>query len=196
MLHVISARCVARNLHTIAPGPLEHACWRQFAALWGDCKKSRIALLNAIIIIIIKISSLDLIPRGQERSLFNQTNNSSIVSREILTRHLREGQSVVWAFLSTMTQFSAQTEMGSLCSCQEVHTYCLSRSCLDVALSYRIMYTCSNIRKVWDGETPFPPNNWLTAMIQEVFKNAELPTVTFWPYFDTVTLKMYGNTVC
>ena len=25
---------------------------------------------------------------------------------------------------------------------------------------------------------------------------AELPTVTFWPYFDTVTLKMYGNLVC
>ena len=24
----------------------------------------------------------------------------------------------------------------------------------------------------------------------------ELPAVTFWPYFDTVTLKMYGNTVC
>ena len=52
-LHVISARCVARDLHTIAPGPLEHTCWRQFAALWGDCKKSRIAPLNVIIIIII-----------------------------------------------------------------------------------------------------------------------------------------------
>ena len=26
--------------------------------------------------------------------------------------------------------------------------------------------------------------------------HAELPTVTFWPYFDMVTLKMYGNTVC
>ena len=33
------------------PGPLER-CWRQFAALRGDCKKSRIAPLNAIIIII------------------------------------------------------------------------------------------------------------------------------------------------
>ena len=32
-LHVISARCVARDLHTVAPGPLERACWRQFAAL-------------------------------------------------------------------------------------------------------------------------------------------------------------------
>ena len=55
MLHVISARCVAHDLHTIAPGPLERACWRRFAALWGDCKKSRIAPLNAIIIIIIII---------------------------------------------------------------------------------------------------------------------------------------------
>ena len=37
----------------IAPGPPERACWKQFAALWGDGKKSRIAHLNAIIIIII-----------------------------------------------------------------------------------------------------------------------------------------------
>ena len=51
-----SARCVARDLHTITPGPLERTCWRQFAALCGDCKKkSRIASLNAIIIIIIII---------------------------------------------------------------------------------------------------------------------------------------------
>ena len=27
MLHVISARCVARDLHTIAPGSLERTCW-------------------------------------------------------------------------------------------------------------------------------------------------------------------------
>ena len=50
-LHVISARCVARDLHTVASEPLERTCWRQFAALWGDCKKSRIAPLNGIIII-------------------------------------------------------------------------------------------------------------------------------------------------
>ena len=54
MLLVISARCVARDLHTIVPGPLERAWWRRFVALWGDCKKSRIAPLNAIIIIIIE----------------------------------------------------------------------------------------------------------------------------------------------
>ena len=50
---MISARCVAPDLHTVAPGPLERTCWRRFAALWRDCKKSRIAPLNAIIIIII-----------------------------------------------------------------------------------------------------------------------------------------------
>ena len=55
MLHVMGAQCVARDLHTIAPGPLERTCWRQFAAQWGDCKKSRIAPLNAIIIIIINL---------------------------------------------------------------------------------------------------------------------------------------------
>ena len=29
MLHVISALCAARDLHTI--GPLEYTCWKQFA---------------------------------------------------------------------------------------------------------------------------------------------------------------------
>ena len=52
MLHVISAQCVARNLHTIAPGPLEYTCWRRFAAHLRDCKQSRIAPLSAVIIII------------------------------------------------------------------------------------------------------------------------------------------------
>ena len=53
MLHVISAQCAARDLDTTAPEPLEHTCWRQFATQWQDCKKSRIASFNAIIIIII-----------------------------------------------------------------------------------------------------------------------------------------------
>ena len=30
--HVISALCVAWDLHMIAPGPLERSCWRQLAA--------------------------------------------------------------------------------------------------------------------------------------------------------------------
>ena len=53
MLHVISALCAARDLHTIEPGPLERTCWRQFAARLGDRKKSRIAPFNAIIIILL-----------------------------------------------------------------------------------------------------------------------------------------------
>ena len=56
MLHVISARCVARDLHTIALGLLERTCWRRFAAQWGDCKNSRIAPFIAIIINIIIIT--------------------------------------------------------------------------------------------------------------------------------------------
>ena len=56
-LHVISAWCVARDLHTTAPGPFECTCWRQFTALWGDCKKSRIAPLNANIIVIMFLST-------------------------------------------------------------------------------------------------------------------------------------------
>ena len=59
MFHVISARCVARDLLTTAPWPLERTGWRQFAAQWGDCEKSRIAPLNVIIISInISISTV------------------------------------------------------------------------------------------------------------------------------------------
>ena len=43
MLHVISAGCVARDLHTISPGPLDRTCWRQFATQWGDWKISNCA---------------------------------------------------------------------------------------------------------------------------------------------------------
>ena len=35
MLHVTRARCVAHDLQTIVPCPLERTCWRQFAAQWG-----------------------------------------------------------------------------------------------------------------------------------------------------------------
>ena len=56
MLHMTSAQCVARDLHTIAPRPLESTCSRQFMAEWGDCKKSRIAPLNVIIIIYYNFS--------------------------------------------------------------------------------------------------------------------------------------------
>ena len=40
VLHAISARCVARDLHTTALGPLEGRCWRQFVAQWGVSKIS------------------------------------------------------------------------------------------------------------------------------------------------------------
>ena len=43
MLHVMNARRVAFDLHTVASGPLERQCWRQFAAQRGHCKKSRVA---------------------------------------------------------------------------------------------------------------------------------------------------------
>ena len=40
MLHVINARCVARDLHTIVAWPLRRMCWRQFLAQRGDCFKN------------------------------------------------------------------------------------------------------------------------------------------------------------
>ena len=39
----------------ISSGPLERTCWKQFAVQWGDCKKSGITPLNAIIVIVIVI---------------------------------------------------------------------------------------------------------------------------------------------
>ena len=59
MLRVISARCVASDMHTITPGPLERMCWRWLAAQWGDCKKSRIAPLNVIIIMFLSVKPQD-----------------------------------------------------------------------------------------------------------------------------------------
>ena len=53
MLHMIGARCVARDLHMTAPRPVERTCWRQFAGQWGDCQKSGTGPLNAIIIVIL-----------------------------------------------------------------------------------------------------------------------------------------------
>ena len=78
-LHMISAQCVAHDLHTVAPGPLERVCWRQFAALWGDCKKSQIAPLNAtiIIIIIIKLSEQICLP---DTFRLLETNKSYTIS--------------------------------------------------------------------------------------------------------------------
>ena len=58
MLHVINARCVERHLHTIAPVPLERTCWRRFEAQLGDCKKSRIAPLNAMMMTMMMMITL------------------------------------------------------------------------------------------------------------------------------------------
>ena len=60
MLHVISTRCVARDLHTIVPGPLEHAYWETVRGVVRRLIKSQIAPLNAIIIIIIIINDSEL----------------------------------------------------------------------------------------------------------------------------------------
>ena len=50
MLHVMSARCVARDLHTIVPGPLERTCWRPIVA-----PLNAIIIISSIIIIIIVV---------------------------------------------------------------------------------------------------------------------------------------------
>ena len=49
MLHIISAGCVACDLHTIAPRPLEHTCWRQFAVQRGNSKNLKLHLLMRLL---------------------------------------------------------------------------------------------------------------------------------------------------
>ena len=58
MLHVISSWCVARHMHMIVPWPLEHTCWRQFKAQWGDCKSLQLYLKLCVSMLILLLSLL------------------------------------------------------------------------------------------------------------------------------------------
>ena len=60
MLHVISTQCVSLDLHTIVPGPLEHTCWRQFAAHWGDCKNLELCLWIQLLLLLLLLLFWDL----------------------------------------------------------------------------------------------------------------------------------------
>ena len=55
MLHVVSTRCVAHDLHTTVPRPLERTYWRQFTGQSGDCKNSQIVPLNAIMMMMTMV---------------------------------------------------------------------------------------------------------------------------------------------
>ena len=71
---MICARCVARDLHKITSGPLERTCWRWFAAQRGDCKKSRTAPSNVIIILYSLPMSI-FCSRGRKSPIYKQTEN-------------------------------------------------------------------------------------------------------------------------
>ena len=61
MLHMISARCVAHDLHTTALEPLDHTCWRQFAAQWLDRIKFQIAIsvrLLTLLLLLVLVSNI------------------------------------------------------------------------------------------------------------------------------------------
>ena len=61
MLHVMRALCVARNLHTFAPGPLERACWKQFAGseeIVKNLKLRRSIRLLLLLLLLLLSSSL------------------------------------------------------------------------------------------------------------------------------------------
>ena len=95
---MISAWCVAHDLHTIAPRPLERTCWKQFAALWGDCKKSRIAPLNAIIIM----------PKAGQDSPLNTILKSLIW----FSQDLRPGLHAFKPFISTIRPLKQLNNKG------------------------------------------------------------------------------------
>ena len=52
MLHMISTCCAARDLHTIAPGPLERSVGDSSQRSEEIVKKSQIAPLNAIFLLL------------------------------------------------------------------------------------------------------------------------------------------------
>ena len=53
VLPVVSAWCVAYDLHRIVSWPHQCACLRQLMAQWWDCRKSQTAHFSVIIITII-----------------------------------------------------------------------------------------------------------------------------------------------
>ena len=62
VLHVISARCVVRDLCTIASWPLECKCWRKLTAQSGNCNQSwtapfRVITFAVTLLIIIMIKT-------------------------------------------------------------------------------------------------------------------------------------------
>ena len=118
------------DLHTVAPGPLERTCWRQFAALWGDCKKSRIAPLNVIIIIIIIIIIITFNAKEMHKISFPRLFL-------IQNRSVTKG-SMIWGVL--VLQRNGEFPVNSVnilawllcavlfvCGCQQTQTVCSGR---------------------------------------------------------------------
>ena len=68
MLHTMSAMCVAHDLHTIAPRPLERA----LAAQWGDCKKNlelRLSIWLLLLLLLLSLFIIIILKRGPYFSL-------------------------------------------------------------------------------------------------------------------------------
>ena len=62
MLHLMSTLRVAHYFHTIVPGPLQLACWRQFAVQLGNCKnlKEHLSIwLLLLLTYIIYVTHMD-----------------------------------------------------------------------------------------------------------------------------------------
>ena len=120
----MGARCVAHDLHAIAPWPLERMCWRRFAALWGDCKKSRIVPLNAIIIIIIII----IIIKGVQVTCHQSAHKHDCAFDSLLPLHSQLYLWVHhfgWDFFVYVTVFQSKLRDIHILSSWSVHAGCV-----------------------------------------------------------------------
>ena len=103
MLYVISAWCVACDLHTISPWPLEHTFWRQLAVQWGDWKKSWIAPFTVIIIIVIFIAVINVDKGHSSREFWDHENFQHCTQTE---RMLLDFENIIYCLYLLVFRFS------------------------------------------------------------------------------------------
>ena len=113
-LHVISAQCVAHGLHTTAPGPLEHICWRRFAAQWGDCKNFELRLSMRLLLLLLLWS-----PEQRLNSHTGKNLTNTVITTLLTGEWRRRGRltGVLWT-QSTVLEFceNGQWSLHLLCT--------------------------------------------------------------------------------
>ena len=119
MLHVISARCVANDLYTTEPGPLERTWWRRFAAQCGDCKNLELRLWMRLLSLLffreVAGSRFAILRRSQLLSFSGQRIQGTL-SRQLLTKVWFVCLFVGWLVGCLTSQQHASVSQGRICS--------------------------------------------------------------------------------